>query len=98
MLEPKYMPVEFDQSEKPFLIYSNSTEMGITIWDIRIKLMSIFDKRDDKAIIRNHGTVIMTPAHAKAMLRALEETVQLYEAKFGPIDLARTKKPQQRQR
>ena len=89
MLEPKSMPVEIVKSEEAFLIYCNTIEMGLTAWDIRFKLMEIFDRRDDKAVVKNLGTVVMSPAHAKATLEALQQTVKLYEEKFGEIDLAR---------
>ncbi len=31
------------------------------------------------------SSVIVTPAHAKRILRALEENIKRYEAQFGPI-------------
>jgi len=42
-------------------------------------------------MVKNHGTVVMAPAHAKAFLEALQTTVAIYEEKFGEIDLARIK-------
>lgn len=37
--------------------------------------------------------VIMSPKHAKGMLRLLSERVRDYEARFGPIVLPQQKKP-----
>jgi hypothetical protein len=35
------------------------------------------------------ATVLMSPAHAKAVCEALANTLRLYEEKFGEIDLER---------
>ena len=43
------------------------------------------------ALLRSR--VIVAPAHAKRILRALEDNVRRYEANFGPIHEA--KAPQQ---
>ncbi|MBZ5548628.1 MAG: DUF3467 domain-containing protein [Acidobacteriia bacterium] len=76
-------------SDKPFLIYCNSTTMGMTPWDIRIKFMEVFDVEGNNVLAKNHGTVVMSPGHAKAALEALQSTVKQYEEKFGEIDLTR---------
>jgi hypothetical protein len=81
----------FSEVEPPFLIYCNNSEMGLTPWDVRIKFMEVFDREGEAAVIRRHGTVVVSPQHAKAMLEALTETIRVYESKFGEIDLARIK-------
>ena len=40
-----------------------------------------------------NSRVIMSPKHAKGMLRLLSERVRDYEARFGPIVLPDPKKP-----
>lgn len=36
---------------------------------------------------RVHARIVMTPQHAKSLVRALEENVQRYESTFGEIKL-----------
>ncbi len=77
----------FDEEEHPLVIYCNSTEMSATPWDIRIKLMEMYDADGTTPLVRKHGVLITSPMHAKAMLEALRITVQKYEEAFGVIDL-----------
>jgi hypothetical protein len=79
----------FDDAGNPFVIYCNSTEMTVTPWDIRIKLMEMYDAEGTTPIVRKHGVVVTSPMHAKAMLEALKTTIQKYEENFGTIDLER---------
>jgi hypothetical protein len=83
---------EWVGNETAFSIYINNTEMGLSAWDVRVKLGEILGQKDGgNLIVRNHGMIVMAPAHAKAFLEALQTTVSLYEEKFGEIDLARIK-------
>lgn len=86
--KPK-MAVEYVGAETAFSLYVNSVEMGLSSWDIRIKLGEILDQRENVTTVKSHGTIVMSPSHAKAMLEALQKTVRIYEEKFGEIDLAR---------
>ena len=66
--------------------------MGLSAWDVRIKLGEILSQKEGgNLVVRNHGMIVMAPAHAKAFLEALQITVSMYEEKFGEIDLARIK-------
>ena len=90
MQSPEVPPVpKYWDSEKPFVIYINATEMGITPWDIRIKLMEHVDSEGITPIVKKHGAIVMSPVHAKVMLAALAQTVSNYEEKFGEIDLTK---------
>lgn len=84
--------IEWTGNEAAFSIYVNNTEMGLSAWDVRIKLGEISSQKPDgNLVVKNHGMIVMSPAHAKAFLEALQTTVSLYEEKFGEIDLARIK-------
>jgi hypothetical protein len=67
--------VEYIGSETAFSLYVNSVEMGVSPWDVRMKIGELMGQKDNVAIVKHHGTIVMAPAHAKAM--------------FGEIDLAR---------
>ena len=84
------MKTEYVGPEGPS-IYANSTEMGISAWDVRIKLGEIVGLGEEpNSIAAKHiATVLMAPAHAKAFYEALGGTLKLYEEKFGEIDLER---------
>jgi len=84
--------IEWVGNETAFSVYVNNTDMGLSAWDVRIRLGEIVGQKPEGALmVKNHGTVVMAPAHAKAFLEALQTTVAIYEEKFGEIDLARIK-------
>ncbi|MDZ7292457.1 MAG: DUF3467 domain-containing protein [candidate division KSB1 bacterium] len=44
---------------------------------------------------RVHARIVMTPQHAKSLVRALEENVEKYEKTFGEIKLFGDQKPKE---
>jgi hypothetical protein len=91
MPEPKPIignPI-FVDSESMFTVYVNNTEVGFTPWDIRFKFREIMDSQGDQPIIKKHGTAVMAPAHAKVLAAALQQTISMYEEKFGNIETAK---------
>ena len=72
---------------EPFRVYCNSASFGFSAWDIRLKLMELIEAN----VNVEHGTVVMSPAHAKAFLEAFQSAIRQYEEKFGEIDLSRIK-------
>jgi hypothetical protein len=81
-------PERIDSPTK-FAVYSNMAEVLLGGWDIRINFMEIVPPKDGKGIATVHGSVVMSPAHAKAFLSGLKQTIDMYEEKFGEIDLQR---------
>ena len=65
-------------------VYCNSTKTSVTQWDIRATVGMTVDL-DGSPALKEMATIIMSPQHAKAVLRTLAETIQKYEAVFGPI-------------
>jgi|GEM_PF-946813 hypothetical protein len=49
----------------------------------------VYDSQGSNALAKNHGTVVMSPTHAKAFLEAFQSTIKQFEEKFGEIDLGR---------
>lgn len=66
-------------------IYVNTTRMAISSWDIRMHLGQSSETLDGGNLNEDLVSVIMSPAHAKAMLQSLAKTIQAYEQHFGEI-------------
>ncbi len=79
------VPERIDSPTK-FSVYSNGAEVLSGAWDVRINFMENIPPEGGKPIAMVHGSVVMTPAHAKAFLNGLKQTIDLYEEKFGEID------------
>jgi hypothetical protein len=80
------VPDRIDSPTK-FSVYSNTTEVMLGAWDIRVNFMENIPPKDGKVAVMVHGSIVMSPAHAKAFLAGLKQTIDLYEDKFGEIDL-----------
>lgn len=78
-----------EQRSIPFSIYCNQIEFGYSPWDIRLVIKEMTDVVEEKPVIKKHGTIVMSPAHAKAAVEALQRAISIYEAKFGEIDLSK---------
>lgn len=87
--KPETPQAIYVDSEAYFSIYCNNTEMSVSPWDIRIKLMEIVGNEGKLPLIKGHGTVVMPPIHGKSLLTVLESTIQKYEDTFGSIDLTK---------
>ncbi len=72
-------------SPSKFSVYSNATEIGLSPWDIRIKFMENTGT-GGPLDLTVHGTIVMSPLHAKAFLTALQHTLSIYEEKAGELD------------
>ncbi len=76
-------------SPSKFSVYCNSTEIGISAWDVRIKFLETLGSEGGVLDVMVHGNIVMSPLHAKAFAEALQRTIQTYEDTFGPIDITR---------
>jgi len=79
-------PQRIDSPTK-FSVYCNSTEVLLSPWDMRINVMENIPPKEGQAQLMVHGSVVMSPVHAKALLQALAQTITLYEEKFGELDV-----------
>jgi hypothetical protein len=82
--------VKIDAPDK-FSAYCSSTETFVSGWDIRIAIMESIppQKTGEQPFLLVHGTVVMSPIHAKALAQALGTAVAQYEEKFGVLDVQR---------
>jgi hypothetical protein len=93
MSEPTQVPaVTQHRSDSPskFSIYCNNTELALSPWDVRIKIMEMLGAEGGVVELIVHGSLAMSPQHAKAFSEALQKTIQIYEDNFGPIDISRS--------
>lgn len=68
-------------------IYSNNVEVGVSAWDVRIKLGEIVEANDNRLDISILATLFMSPPHAKAFSKVLAENIKKYEAAMGEIPM-----------
>lgn len=69
------------------VIYTNSVGIEASVFDIKLKLGYISTNEENKTEKTNLYEVAMSPQHAKALSRTLENTIKKYEEAFGEIKL-----------
>ena len=78
-------PTRIDSPSK-FSVYCNGTEFFMSGWDVRINFLENVPPQEGKPISVVHGSIVMSPVHAKAFLHAFSNTLRQYEEQFGEID------------
>ena len=81
--------VSVSQGQNFFKVYVNNTEIGFTPWDIRLTLSEILGGDRAGIHVEKLGMLVMSPLHAKALLKALDTALSKYEGRFGKIELDR---------
>jgi len=84
--------IEFRKTADHAEIYCNSAHTSVTAWDFAISLGTI--DRSGSGVVFDRATVIMSPAHAKALAGILATDVAAYEANFGKIPMPSEGVPQ----
>jgi hypothetical protein len=77
---------EVKRSDDFVSFYMNSTQFGYSKWDVQMicgRLTISLDKNQHPS--EEVAVITMTPQHAKAVLRALEVNLKLYEKEHGEI-------------
>ncbi len=78
----RQLKLEVDKDLKP--TYSNTVIISHTQYEVVLDFIQILPS-DPRARVLER--VVMTPAHAKMFLQALNENMTRYEARFGAINL-----------
>lgn len=65
--------------------YSNSVEIGSSVWDFRLKCGEMVEATSEKIVIKDLCILYMSPSHAKAVSILLARQVKAYEDQFGEI-------------
>ena len=76
---------KLNQSEKYLRIYSNGVQLSMSPWDIRFDVGQMVEG-EAKAQLLTDVTILMSPGHAVAFLKALASTIVKYENAFGSIN------------
>ncbi len=63
--------------------YANFFKTGYNAFEYVVDFGQYYSDDDDVEI---HTRIITTPMYAKSLLRVLQESIDQYEASFGPID------------
>ncbi|MBO4905866.1 MAG: DUF3467 domain-containing protein [Bacteroidaceae bacterium] len=72
-------------------VYSNLTIMGFTPTEF---IMDFVFHHPGMPRANVQSRVVMSPAHAKRLMRLLEQNISNYEKNIGPINLTEDIKPQ----
>lgn len=83
-LQFRVNPFDATQSPEHREIYTNTTKIGLTPWDLRIVFGHAVQKANAFAS-EDLVTVVMSPQHAKVLLGAWTKAVENYEKMFGEI-------------
>ena len=73
-------------------IYSNLAIINHTPSEFVIDFVRFFPGAPKARV---HARIVMTPQHAKSLVRALEENVEKYEKTFGEIKIIGDEKPKE---
>jgi hypothetical protein len=80
---------ELESAGGTFSLYSNRTQVVTGPWDIRFQFGEIVGNDGDSLLMVKHGSIVMSPGHAKAFLEVFQDTLKKYEERFGEIDVSR---------
>ncbi len=90
-MTPQQINIELGEKEAEG-IYSNLAIINHTPSEFVIDFVRFFPGVPKARV---HARIVMTPQHAKSLVRALEENVQRYEATFGEIKIFGDEKPKE---
>lgn len=82
---PASAPLELRKSPLFRTIYSNTTRLAYTPWDIHISFSQMSDVSQSGKAIDDEVCVIMSPQHAKVLVAMWQDTIRQYESKFGEV-------------
>ena len=91
MDKPKKKPVTKPQAKAPMLPpspYVNFLRVALANSEFHLAFGQMAPGQRQAHLV---SSLVTTPFHAKAMLKALSETVERYEEKFGEIELPESK-------
>lgn len=83
--------VEHEPIEGMPTIYTNSVVVGSSVFDFLLYFGQLRTAEEDVIKVDQLVRIAMSPQHAKSMIRILEEKLDEYEARFGPIPVAPVK-------
>lgn len=82
-MEPKAIPISNSSSVRSE--YSNSVNVGFGPWDVRLTFTEIAQDSQGAVVQELKANLIMSPAHARALVGVLSTALAQYENQFGKI-------------
>lgn len=77
-------------------LYINNTRFGYTNWDIQMICGRVTATTDTtQNPVEEIAVIAMSPQHAKAVLKALESNIKIYEDEHGEIKMSEEKQSAQ---
>ena len=77
------------RSENFMNLYINNTRFAYTKRDIQMLCSRIsVTMEEEGSPVEEVAIITMTPAHAKAVMRALEANIKIYEEEYGEIAMS----------
>jgi hypothetical protein len=81
--QPQGQQVQIKADEKELLgLYSNLAMIHHNAEEFTLNFIYLFPNTPQGKLV---SSIIVSPGHAKRLLRALSENISRYEAQFGPI-------------
>jgi|ERR1700728_3160523 len=100
MPDPNQPEIIRHNGESFVSIYANNLQLEATPWDFRFYFGEIERAEPDatgqrlvKIYVEDKVKIVMSPQHAKAMLKVLQQNVSSYESQIGPIPSQPEPKP-----
>jgi hypothetical protein len=88
MPDVKRIPLKFIDAEKCLSFYANVGAVVTTQFDIQLVLGEVVQASEDAIVGRATVRIIMTPEHAKLLLRTLEFRLDQWVSTVGPLRMA----------
>ena len=66
-------------------VYANNVGLRTALFDFTMDFGLIVEADEERLVIKDVVTLIMSPQHAKAFAEVLTQHVEGYEEKFGPL-------------
>ncbi|MEA2512338.1 MAG: hypothetical protein QOJ59_1825 [Thermomicrobiales bacterium] len=70
------------------VFYANNVGFRISVWDFALDFGMMIDANDERILVRDAATVIMSPQHAKVFSEVLARNVKNYEEQFGELKVS----------
>lgn len=83
--EVKIADLRVENPDNVRTVYTNNANVHATPWDIRLLFSEIIPTPDGGARLERRAEVVMAPAHAKALVQALQTTISQFEQANGEI-------------
>jgi Protein of unknown function (DUF3467) len=82
---PTKRPVQRITPENMQAVYANNVSMAISQWDISFAFGLLLDATENRIVVRDSVSVVMSPQHAKVFSQVLDRNIAIFEKQFGTL-------------